>query len=231
MNDKEFDLFDEAPVVEDFSDLKPEIPKDLTPAKVVKEAEKVSKTISKTKAAIRKKAKSPGFERILEILSHDPELNTYPEPPTEIEVRNDGEHAPILDILQEMVDKYKNEGFDVEESDADVLRMSAYLGDLSKILAVFQAQVEWNRNHQEDMRINGFVKAKKAAAEEGIRLTDEDAKHLSKFFGLPLADRAASLEYISKYLYNAFHSIRTFTEILNFVTARRAKVERLGPQL
>lgn len=231
MKDKE-DLFDLAPEVEEIDPFEPaEIPQGANPSTVIDRADKTSKVIDNTRSALKGKILTvPGIEAVVEILMHDEELQDHGEPPSLVEVRNAEEYGPVLDELQMIVDKYKR-GFDPQTADEDVTRMAAFLTDLSQELAIFQAQAQDARSREERLRNRAYVKAKAAASEEGARITDADAKELSKFMSLELSSRAANLEFVEKYLYNSFHSIRNFVELLNFVAGRRRRAEDTGAQL
>lgn len=230
--DKPDDLFDLAPEVEELDSIvgPPEIPQGANASTVMDRADKTSKVIENTKQVLRGKITTiPGIEAVVEILIADEELQDHGEPPSLIEVRNADEYGPVLDELQALVNKYKK-GFDPTTADEDITRMAAFLADLSQELAIFQAQAQDARSREERLRNRAYVKAKKAASEEGARITDADAKELAKFMGLDLAKRAAELEFVEKYLFNSFHSIRNFVEILNFVAGRRRRAEGTGAQ-
>lgn len=227
------DLFSLAPEVEEIDPFvgPPQIPQGANANTVIGMADKTSQSIEATKGVLKAKVKSlPGLDKVVEILMHDKELHDAGEPPSLSAVRNDEGYSPILDELQAIVNKYKR-GFDPSTADEDVTRMAAYLTDLSQELAIFQAQAQDARAREEKVKSMAYVKAKKAAIAENARLSDVDAKELSKFMGLEMAERAANLEFIEKYLYNSFHSIRNFVEVLNFVTARRRRMEETGAQL
>lgn len=229
----EQDLFDIAPEKEDLDAFldPPVIPQGANPNTVMDMADKASKSIEAAKGVIRSKIKAiPGLDKVVEILMSDIELKDAGEPPSLSSVRHDEAYAPVLDELQTIVNSYKS-GFDPKTADEDIIRMAAFLTDLSQELAIFQAQAQDARSREERIKSMAYVKAKKAAIAENARLSDVDAKELSKFMGLDMAQRAANLEFIEKYLYNSFHSIRNFVEILNFVTARRRRMEETGAQL
>jgi len=232
MEKKELDLFDIAPETVTAEELlKPVVPKNLKPKDVVDQAAKTSKSIKDTKKALAsKKARAvPGLDAIVSILAADPELEIRGEPPTLEDVRNSGEFGPILDELEVIIEKYKN-GFDDVQADDDIIRIAAFLADLSQELGIFQSQAQDARSSEERLRVKAYIKAKTAAITNGARITDTDAKELARYMALEYAERGANLEFVAKYLTNAYYSIKNFVDILNFVSGRRRRAEEKGAQ-
>jgi hypothetical protein len=224
-----FDLAPEVEIVDEF--ISPEIPQGANPSTVIDRADKTSKIINSTRKALKSKVSIvPGIDAVIEVLMADESLRCFSEPPSLIEVRNDDSYGPVLDELQAIVDKYK-QGFDHITADSDVTRMAAFLTDLSQELAIYQSQAQHARSEEKRYRNKAYIKAKKTATEEGARVTDLDAEELSKLVTAELSERAANLEFVEKYLYNSFHSIRNFVELLNFVAGRNRRAEGTGAQL
>lgn len=194
-----------------------------------KQATKIVEQTEKTKKAISKKMEMlPGIDRIMEILDHDDEIRNKGEPPSWEEVRSDENYCSILDELQNIVKTYMKGNFDFAQSQMDIIRMSSFLIYLSEQLSVFQAQSAEARTRLEDYRTKVYIKIKKSAQQEGARVTDTDAKELARYYSIDISQQVANLEFVEKYLFNAFHSIRTFQEMLNYVASRDLKIKK-GP--
>ena len=97
---------------------------------------------------------------------------------------------------------------------------------LSTSLSKYQAQTAEAKSRLENYRTKAYIKAKKTAVSEGAKLTDTDAKELANYYSIEIAEELAILEFIERYLTNAYYSIKTFLETLNFVAGREAKLRQ-----
>lgn len=212
-------------LVLDFTQTKTEEPSLPVPSGTVKqEASKVEDKVKTGEKVIRDNRK--GISAVFAMLKSQnfaSPVRASPLPDTH-DVEFDQEYTEVIGEALEIIQRYKEEGLpDMAVAHADAQKLQA----LVVYLSVFLGRAQSNFGHLErsidGVRAEHFVRAKQAAQDSGVRLTDMDAKEIARAMSNDHIAAVGIAEVYFRHLYNIYMALVGFVQVLDHTASREYK--------